>query len=143
MTTAPTTNPLTELDHATCQRLLNSHSIGRLAISNGHNIDLFAVRYVIENGNIYFQTKAGDNFTSIVVTRKVAFEIDEARTPSVRQVTVYGTAKWFPHDVDIAPELKDEARVASNEHMHWVELIPEKISGRELKLPLSGELPVQ
>lgn len=129
-----TQSPLAELDEQTCLRLLNNHSIGRLASSLGNKIDLFAVRYVIHKGKIYFQTKPGDTFSSIVVTRKVAFEIDEARFDSVKQVTVYGTAHWYPYDVDIDTELLEEARVASADVMHWVEITPEKVSGRELKL---------
>lgn len=130
-------NPLQKLDVETCKRLLNAHSIGRLALTKGNRIDIFSVRYVVHRGKIYFQTTSGDTFKDIVVTREVAFEIDEARSESVKQVSVYGTAHWYPYDVDIAPELLEEARVAETGVMDWVEIVPEKITGRELKLNLT------
>ncbi|MDO4916398.1 MAG: pyridoxamine 5'-phosphate oxidase family protein [Rothia sp. (in: high G+C Gram-positive bacteria)] len=127
-------SPLTDLDEETCWELLRAHSIGRLALRAGNNIDIITVKYTLHNGRIYFQSKAGENFSSIVVSRQVGFEIDEARSETVKSVIVYGQAEWHAHELPIDPAVLNEVRLTDSREMHWVEVTPESISGRELNI---------
>ncbi len=126
--------PLTQLDEPTCWNLLKAHSFGRLALRSGNKIDILVVKYALYNNRIYFQSRAGESFRSIVVSREVAFEIDEARSGSVKSVTVYGQAQWYPYELPIKAQELDDIRLANPADMNWVEVIPESISGHELKI---------
>lgn len=130
----PNDHPLTDLNKETCWALLHAHSIGRLALRSGNKIDILTVKYAVYQGRIYFQSKAGENFSSIVVSRQVAFEIDEARSDTVKSVIVHGTAEWHFHEMPINPAVLDDVRIDSGENMNWVVVTPESISGRELRI---------
>lgn len=130
----PESNAITELSHEKCWALLKAHSIGRLALRSGTLIDILIVKYAVHRGRIYFQSIAGENFKSIVVSRQVAFEIDEARSNTVKSVIVQGTAEWHFHELPINPEILDDVRLESGQDMNWVEAKPESISGRELRI---------
>ncbi|MFW0109144.1 pyridoxamine 5'-phosphate oxidase family protein [Rothia sp. P13129] len=134
---AEQTNPpqlLTTLEEEMCWKLINSHNIGRLSLQVGHRIDIFTVKYVVERGHIFFQARAEETFSSIVVSRQVAFEVGEVHQDIVKSVIIHGTAQWYPYDIDLTAEHKAQSSLADPRIMNWVEVIPEEISGRQMSI---------
>lgn len=82
------------LDETDCWRLLDSTSVGRLAVDVGGRPDIYPINYVTDRGALVFRTGAGTKLASAVLMRHVAFEIDgylpEERT--AWSVVVKGTA---------------------------------------------------
>ena len=55
--------------------------LGRLILTDGQHVDVLPVLYAVahqdDKQEIYIRTTRGNKFSSVVVSRRVAFEIDE------------------------------------------------------------------
>jgi nitroimidazol reductase NimA-like FMN-containing flavoprotein (pyridoxamine 5'-phosphate oxidase superfamily) len=67
---------LTVLDAHECWELLRDNEVGRLAVSNGSQPEIFPINYVVDHGSLVFRTAEGTKLASAVLGRAVAFEID-------------------------------------------------------------------
>lgn len=117
-----------------CWRLLESATVGRLAVAPGGRPDIFPVNFLAINGTLVFRTAEGSKLTSVAVNHAVALEIDgyEPETNQAWSVVVSGTARPVTSDDDAAvlEELPLTPWHATPKH-HFVEIVPIKVTGRK------------
>lgn len=91
-------NAIVHMDDRECWRLLETHSVARIAVDVAGRPDIFPINYVVDHGSIVFRTGAGTKFAAAVLGRYVALEIDghDGLDRSVWSVIVKGTA----HEID-------------------------------------------
>ncbi len=66
------------LSEAECWRFLESHHIGRLAVSIAGQPEVFPINYVVDDRTIVFLTAEGTKLAAALLGRAVAMEIDAA-----------------------------------------------------------------
>ena len=138
MTDAPTRH-LAELTTTECWELLRSTTIGRLAVNNGHQPDVFPVNYVVDSDRIVIRTAEGTKLAAAVASVNVAFEIDEIHDEDHTgwSVVVHGIAQE-PKSLgavmrDTELDLRPWAGAEGKER--YLEIVPRRISGRRLDGP--------
>ena len=90
-----------------CERLLEAHSVGRLAYSFRDKVDIEPIHYVFSDGRIFGRTQFGTKVNVLAHHPWVAFEVDEIRALfSWRSVVVHGRVV-FP-DPDGASTEREE-----------------------------------
>jgi nitroimidazol reductase NimA-like FMN-containing flavoprotein (pyridoxamine 5'-phosphate oxidase superfamily) len=73
----PAREPAMEvLDLDECWQLLDSVSVGRLAVDIAGQPDIFPINFVVHDGGILFRSAPGTKLAGAVLNRHVAFEID-------------------------------------------------------------------
>ena len=82
-----------------CWERLHANTLGRLVMTDGQHVDVLPVLYAVANQEIYIRTTRGNKFSSVVVSRRVAFEIDETLEDGIRSVIVVGVAHWLPPEM--------------------------------------------
>ena len=82
-----------------CWERLHANTLGRLVMTDGQHVDVLPVLYAVANQEIYIRTTRGNKFSSVVVSRRVAFEIDETLEDGIRSVIVVGVAHRTPKRV--------------------------------------------
>ncbi|MEM9464835.1 MAG: pyridoxamine 5'-phosphate oxidase family protein [Actinomycetota bacterium] len=133
------THPLTELSTTECWDLLRQTTIGRLAVNNGNQPDVFPVNYVVDSDRVVIRTAEGAKLAAAIASGDVAFEIDEFDTASRSgwSVVLHGLA----HEPKaLAAVMHDQALDlrpwAGSEGKHrFIEIVPTRISGRRLGAP--------
>jgi uncharacterized protein len=81
-----------DLDQPEMERMLRSHSIGRLAFGFRGQVDIEPLHYVFEDGWLYGRTAPGTKLTVLEHHPWVAFEIDNVTGPfDWQSVVVKGT----------------------------------------------------
>ena len=86
-----------------CWERLHANTLGRLILTDGQHVDVLPVLYAVakqdDKQEIYIRTTRGNKFSSVVVSRRVAFEIDETLEDGIRSVIVVGIAHWLPPEM--------------------------------------------
>lgn len=143
-----------ELNTAKCWRLLESASLGRLAVE-GHDgrPDVFPVNYLVHNGNIFIRSAPGSKLRSITKHPAVAFEIDGETTNYHWSVVMRAAAHRMDIDTEIeASGILELVSSSPTPKDDFIRLTPETVTGRQFpkrnrparsKAPLSesGEHP--
>lgn len=118
-----------------CLRLLEGQVIGRVAVADGGQPEIFPVNYVIDDEEIVFRTAPGTKFDAAVRNRPVAFEIDaaDATYHAGWSVVVAGHAREV-----VDPDRLEEIRKlplrpwADSEKAHFVTITTERVTGRRI-----------
>ena len=121
-----------ELDTAHCWRLLESVSLGRLAVE-GHDgrPDVFPVNYLVHNGNVLIRSAPGTKLRSIAKHPAVAFEIDGETTRYHWSVVVRAQAHRMDTDADIeASGILDLISSSPTTKDNFIRLTPDTVTGR-------------
>ena len=91
-----------------CWERLHANTLGRLILTDGQHVDVLPVLYAVahqgDTQEIYIRTTRGNKFSSVVVSRRVAFEIDETLEDGIRSVIVVGIAHWLPPEMTTTEE---------------------------------------
>lgn len=83
-----------------CEALLGAESVGRLAFSHQHQVDIEPVHFVYRDGWIFGRTQRGTKVTQLAHRPWVAFEVDRVRAPfDWESVVVHGRVE-FPDPAD-------------------------------------------
>ena len=132
MTDAPTGLRYLSVDE--CWDRLFTSQIGRLAVNNGNQPDIFPVNYVVDDDKIVVRTAEGTKLAAAISTGNVAFEIDgiDESEESGWSVVVHGVAQepktveavLHDHGLDLEPWAR-----AGNK-FRFIEIVPRRISGR-------------
>lgn len=142
-----------KLDTVRCWQLLESVTLGRLAIEgrDGHP-DMFPVNYLVHNGNIFIRSAPGTKLKSIAKHPHVAFEIDGETTNYYWSVIVHASAHRLDVDADIeASGVLGLVSVDPKSKENFIRLTPETVTGRRFpkrnrpgmaRIPLS-ESPIE
>ncbi len=95
-----------------CWERLHANTLGRLILTDGQHVDVLPVLYAVasqdDKQEIYIRTTRGNKFSSVVVSRRVAFEIDETLEDGIRSVIVVGIAHWLPPEM--TPQIRGRYR---------------------------------
>ena len=114
-------------------RLLETR-IGRIAVNNGNQPDIFPVNYMIDDGKVIVRTAEGTKLAAAIATGNVAFEIDgiDDEAQAGWSVVVHGvaceprTVEAVLHDHSL--ELEPWARAGSK--LRFIEITPARVAGR-------------
>lgn len=118
-----------------CLKLLDSASLGRIAVTIGAVPAIFPVNYQLLDGQILFRTGEGTKLHNASDSAVVAFEVDE-----VDEVTHEG---WSVLAVGVAREVRDRMLASSvlerlphpwapGRRNHLIAIVPEFVSGRRI-----------
>jgi nitroimidazol reductase NimA-like FMN-containing flavoprotein (pyridoxamine 5'-phosphate oxidase superfamily) len=125
-----------ELDRDECLRLLQSQSVGRLAVAEpGTAPDVVPVNYTMLRDSVVFRTDRGTKLR-LLVTEPVSFQVDFV-DPFHRtgwSVLVKGLA-YEASDWEMEVEGVLVEPFAPGRRPHWVRITPASITGRRLVLP--------
>ena len=117
-----------------CWERLHANTLGRLVMTDGQHVDVLPVLYAVANQEIYIRTTRGNKFSSVVVSRRVAFEIDETLEDGIRSVIVVGVAHWLPPEMTPQIVRTFDLPDSDTHEMQWVRIVPRNVYGREYPL---------
>lgn len=121
--------------------LLESRSVGRLAVSVCGHPDIFPVNYAIDDGHIVIRTAEGMKLGAAIAGKSVAFEVDEldAAGHTGWSVVVRGTAAEPRHVEDYLRSVDLEiVPWAAGAKQRFIVISPIAIEGRVLPPAASG-----
>ena len=135
MTMQDTPDTTKKMSAEDCWARLQANNLGRLVLTDGNFVDVLPVLYGVADHEIYLRTTRGDKLSSVVVSRRVAFEIDEPLPEGIRTVIVQGVAHWLPNEMtpDVVHTL-GLRHFSDGNKMQWVRIEPRKVYGREYRL---------
>jgi nitroimidazol reductase NimA-like FMN-containing flavoprotein (pyridoxamine 5'-phosphate oxidase superfamily) len=92
------------LDRDTCDELLTTQRVGRVAVYVVDHPIVLPVVYALLDGDVVFRTAPGAKLIAAVLRRKVAFEVDAYDIEAHRgwSVDVIGTAEEIVHPDELA-----------------------------------------
>ena len=127
---------LAELSSEECWHHLRSGVIGRLAVNNGNQPDVFPVNYVVDTDRIVIQTAEGTKLAAAMASGNVAFEIDQIDEASRTgwSVVVHGIANEPKALASLMRDQELDLRPwAGAEGKHrFIEIVPTRLHGRRL-----------
>jgi hypothetical protein len=131
-----------EIQREECLELLAAQSVGRLAVIRKGRPLIFPVNYVLDGDVIVFRTDPGAKLSGAPL-RKVAFEIDgvDETAGTGWSVLVQGYCYEITNGIDAHSEFRRTLPVtpfAPGDKRHWVEIMPEVITGRRVSPKLSS-----
>lgn len=116
-----------------CWSLLESATVGRLAIAIAGKPDIFPINYVVDGNCLIFRTGAGTKFAAAALLHDVAFEIDgyEPLQRTAWSVVVKGRAHEVGRmDERFAAEDLPLFPWAKHPKPNFVRITPDEITGR-------------
>jgi len=126
---------LVDLDDAECWKLLSASGIGRIAVLDGHQPDIFPVNYVVDDHRIVVRTGPGTKLAAAVMTGLAAFEVDSFDTGHHTgwSVVVHGTVSEV-HDLDgvLAATDLEIKPWAGGGKSRFMTITPSNITGRRI-----------
>lgn len=127
-------------DHQ-CWERLRTTSIGRLAVDNDGQPDIFPINYVVDDGTLVYRTKAGTKLAASVLLQRVAFEIDgfDPGRGQAWSVVVKGRARSIEriHERFEAEDLPLFPWVTFAKP-EFVRIVPREVTGRRFQLAVDG-----
>lgn len=118
-----------------CLDRLAGATVGRLAVNNGGQPEIFPVHYGMDADRVVIRTGEGTKLRHASLDR-VAFEIDGESAGESWSVVVKGTAREISTALDDASvrerRLPLEAPAPLGEDPHWLRIIPHEITGRRI-----------
>jgi nitroimidazol reductase NimA-like FMN-containing flavoprotein (pyridoxamine 5'-phosphate oxidase superfamily) len=123
-----------ELGRGKCEKLLASHSVGRVAIHDHEGLAIFPVNYRFEGGRVAIRCDEGSRLHRAAQS-SVVFEIDDT-AESLRtgwSVVVWGTAYEVTGSLDQESiDLRDRPvdTWAPGHKGCWIRIEPQQITGR-------------
>jgi nitroimidazol reductase NimA-like FMN-containing flavoprotein (pyridoxamine 5'-phosphate oxidase superfamily) len=124
---------LREISSAECLELLAGHQIGRVAYCDERGPVVLPVNYVLQDGDVLFQTSPRSTLAQYLKSGPASFQIDEydEYTQSGWSVLVRGDAAYVESD-DLPSEDDRPTAWAEGLRSFHVRIKPFDISGRRL-----------
>ena len=131
-----------ELSETECLTLLAGERLGRIAFVRKGRPTVLPVNYGLDDDVIVFRTGPGGK-QACVPLRRVAFEVDhfDEGTGAGWSVVVSGFAYEITRAIDRRSEVRKLLSVTPavpGAHDHWIEIVPEVITGRRLHAGRGG-----
>jgi uncharacterized protein len=131
-----------ELSPAQCQKLLASHSAGRVAWNAPDGPQVLPVNYALYAGDVVFRTSPYGALSQLRQRTNVAFEIDDIDDEQGTgwSVVVRGNAQAVVQADPLARLWSSEAVVpwASGTRNLFIAITPKTVTGRIVRLPWSS-----
>lgn len=127
--------PIERLDYEESWKIIQSNQIGRIASAREGAPDIYPVSYVVHNWKIYFRTDAESRLRKDTDGRLVAFESGIQLTDIFSSTVVLGVLRTLTSNE--AASILDEMPIvefAPNQDYVWMELDPQEVRGRRLKV---------
>ncbi|MCU1406079.1 MAG: pyridoxamine 5-phosphate oxidase family protein [Glaciihabitans sp.] len=122
--------PVETLTAEDCWQLLSSADVGRLAVRDGEEVDVFPVNFLVKDGEIFFRSAPGAKMMFITADPHVAFEADGVSERLRWSVVVRGTATRLGTDTEIEASGIQALRTQSpSTKWNYVRITPASISG--------------
>ena len=118
-----------------CWRLLESVSLGRLAVEGPEGIpDVFPVNFTVHSGSVYLRSAPGSKLMDIAARPGVAFETDGQDPLSHWSVVLKGTARRLDSDAEILESGVQNLVSASPTSKHdFIRITPDSVTGRRFR----------
>lgn len=146
MTKANSTAPgsVQKLSTTECWRLLESSTLGRLAVEGRHRSpDLFPVNYLVHSGSVYLRSGPGSKLMDVAARPAVAFEIDGEDPLSHWSVVIKGSAARLDSDAEIEESGITGLVTAHPTQKHdFIRITPTSVTGRRFRKP-AADRPVR
>jgi hypothetical protein len=123
------------LTTAECWRLMESSSLGRLAVEGTEGVpDLFPVNFMAHSGSVYLRSAPGSKLMDIAARPGVAFEVDGQDPLSHWSVVIKGTARRLDSDAEIHESGVEKLVSASPTAGHdFIRITPDSVTGRRFR----------
>ncbi|MGO4298803.1 pyridoxamine 5'-phosphate oxidase family protein [Leifsonia sp. RAF41] len=108
--------PATVLSEDSCWAILETHSFGRVGLSNENQPEIFPVDYAVTGREVVFRTADGTKLRHLTANPAVAFEVDERDGEEAWSISLRGEAHV----------LHDPSRVRRVEQLSWPDWVPTK-----------------
>lgn len=120
-----------------CWVLLDTETVGRIALIVDNHPEVFPVNFVLERRAIVFRTSGGTKLWGAITSKPVAFEIDgyDAHEQSAWSVVARGEAELI--DSQEEKEAVDALLLEPwqpGEKNYYVRLAPKALTGRRFKV---------
>lgn len=118
-----------------CWRLLESSSLGRLAVEGTDGVpDVFPVNFLVHSGSLYVRSAPGSKLMDIAAHSGVAFEIDGEDPLSHWSVVIKGSAQRLDSDAEIHESGVEKLASASPTAKHdFIRITPASVTGRRFR----------
>ena len=134
---AEVVGPVGELGLELCWKVLESTTLGRLAVATEEGVEIFPVNFAVDGVSIYFRTAPGAKLAALTSHPNVALEVDAVDDDgeAAFSVVVTGRAERLeaPADIDGAEALPLRPWTATRK-LRWVRIRPSEVSGRVFRL---------
>ena len=123
------------IERSECLLLLRSRAVGRLALVEGGQPQIYPVNYALDGEHVIFRTGDGTKFATSLRGGAVSFEIDDVdtHTRNAWSVVVSGWARVIDDLVRVERLAALELHAWSGPLKdHWVAITPERITGRRV-----------
>lgn len=92
-----------ELTRAEIETFLRQHSVGRIAFTDGHRVDIEPISYAYAEGAIYGRAAPGTRMNALRGQPWVAFEVDDIRSQSDWESVVVKGTVYLVDPIDTMP----------------------------------------
>lgn len=123
------------IERSECLTLLRSRIVGRLALVDGGQPQIYPVNYAMDGDHVVFRTGDGTKFAASERGGAVSFEIDDVdlHTRTAWSVVVSGWARVIDDLVRLERLVAVELEPwSAPSHDHWITINPERITGRRV-----------
>ena len=124
-----------------CWQFLESHHIGRLAVSIAGEPEVFPINYLVDDHTIVYLTSEGTKLAATLLGTAVALEIDSV-DPMFHtgwSVVVRAHAEEIDHLDDLMAVQELPLRPwGPGDKRRYVRLVPTEVSGRRIVSPADG-----
>lgn len=131
------TQPDGQLSFDQCWALLDSETVGRVALIVDGHPEIFPVNFVLQRRNIVFRTAGGTKLWAAMTSKPVAFEIDgyDAHTEMAWSVVARGESELIEsqEDKDRVDALFLEPWQPGDKN-YYVRVAPKALTGRRFKV---------
>ena len=130
---------LVDIPESECATLLAHARLGRMAVMVDGRPEIFPVNHVFDetDGSVIFPTNANTKLHAALHWPYVSFEVDGMDELAGWSVLVVGHAEEItdPEVIDRAAAHRSTAWRAGA-FMHWLRIVPEKVTGKRILGPL-------
>ena len=134
MESTPRGRRLVAIAEEECWQLVATRRWGRLLVVVADHPELFPVDHLVDGRSLLVRTEEGTKLRAALGAR-VGFEVDEvdddARLGWTVMLAGYANEVFDTRELDLAEIDADEA-VWTGDRVHWLRIVPFKVSGRRL-----------
>jgi len=126
---------ITNLSRTEAWELLQSRTMGRLAVSVAGQPDIFPINYHADDNSVLMRTASGTKLLEVTINQSVAFETDVYGPHEAWSVVIKGQAVILENPADIAAAESLPLRSwIPTEKPVFIRILPSEVTGRRFRL---------